>query len=172
MDTADIVSMLNEYFAALANCISRHDGTIDKFIGDAILAVFGSPEADPLHHRNAIVAAMEMQQAVDEVNRQRISRGQTTCQVGIGVHSGEVLHGFIGSPERMEFTIIGDTVNRSARYCDGAKASKVLIRPETYQHVWRMIEAEQTTIATKHEGDFEAYRVKSLRVAGTSAARQ
>ena len=167
MDTEDIVSMLNEYFAALTDCIFRHDGTVDKFVGDAILAVFGSPEVDPQHHRNAIVVAMEMQHAMEELNRQRSAQGHATCQVGIGVHSGEVFHGFIGSPERMEFTIIGDAVNRAARYCDGAKPSEVLISPEVYQHVWRMIEAEPTIIATKHEGDLQAYRVKRLRTAAT-----
>jgi adenylate cyclase len=163
LQTEDVVSLLNEYFAALTECIFHNDGTVDKFVGDAILAVFGSPEADPQHCRKAVTAAMEMQRAMVEVSRQRATRGEITCQIGVGIHTGEVLHGFIGSPERMEFTVIGDSVNRAARYCDGAQGSEVLISPEVHQWVWNLVEAEQMTINTKHEGEFLAYRVNRLR---------
>ncbi len=159
MSADDIVAMLNEYFAALVDCVFRHDGTVDKFIGDSILAVFGSPEADPKHHQKAVAAAVEMQQMMQRVSERRASRGEVVCQLGIGVHSGEVLHGFIGSPERMEFTVIGEAVNLAARYSDGAKGSEVLISPEVYQRVWTMFQAEKISIVTKHEGDLAAYRV-------------
>ena len=163
LQTEDVVSLLNEYFAALIDCVFRHDGTIDKFVGDAILAVFGSPEADPQHCRKAVVAGIEMQQAMAEVSRRRSSRGDPVCQIGVGIHTGEVLHGFIGSQDRMEFTVIGDTVNRAARYCDAAKGSELLISPEVHERVWKLTEAEQISISTKHEGDFLAYRVNRLR---------
>jgi adenylate cyclase len=163
MDAEDVVGMLNDYFSALTECIFRNDGSIDKFVGDAILAVFGSPDPDPQHRRKAVQAAVEMQRAMVEVNRRRSQRSETVCEIGIGVHSGEVLHGFIGSPERMEFTVIGDTVNKTARYCDGAQAGQVLISPEVHQHVWRMVEALPTSIPTKHEGDLPAYRVIGIK---------
>jgi adenylate cyclase len=166
MQTDDVVSLLNEYFASLTECIFRNDGTIDKFVGDAILAVFGSPEADPQHCRKALLAGMEMQEAAQEVSKRRKAKGEVSCEIGIGIHTGLVLHGFIGSPERMEFTIIGDTVNRTARYCDGAKGTQVLISPEIYQHVWNTVEVQQISIPTKHEGDFVAYRVQRVREAG------
>jgi adenylate cyclase len=166
MPTDDVVSLLNEYFAALTDCIFRNDGTIDKFVGDAILAVFGSPEADPQHCRKALLAGMEMQEAAREVSKRRKAKSEVSCEIGIGIHTGKVLHGFIGSPERMEFTIIGDTVNRTARYCDGAKGSEVLISPEIYQHLWNAIEVQQISIPTKHEGDFVAYRVQRVRDPG------
>ncbi len=162
MSADDVVALLNEYFAALVDCIFRHDGTVDKFVGDAILAVFGSPEADPHHHRKAVMAAVEMQQVMRQVSQSRAARGEITCEIGIGVHAGEVLHGFIGSPDRMEFTIIGEAVNLAARYSDGANGSEILISPEVHQRVWRMMEAEQVSIPTKHEGSFTAYRVKGL----------
>lgn len=163
LPTEDIVALLNEYFAALAECIFRHDGTVDKFVGDAILAVFGSPEADPQHHRKAVTAAVEMQQVMQEVSRRREARGEVACQIGIGIHTGEVLHGFIGSQERMEYTIIGDAVNRASRYCDGAKGTEVLISPELHERVWMMTDTEQVSTPSKHEGTLIAYRVKRIR---------
>jgi adenylate cyclase len=166
MPTDDVVSLLNEYFAALTECIFRNDGTIDKFVGDAILAVFGSPEADPQHCRKAVLAGMEMQEAAREVSKRRKAKSEVSCEIGIGIHTGQVLHGFIGSPERMEFTIIGEAVNRTSRYCDGAKGSQVLISPEIYQHLWNAVEVQQVSIPTKHEGDFVAYRVQRVRDPG------
>ncbi|HEY4842345.1 MAG TPA: adenylate/guanylate cyclase domain-containing protein [Terriglobales bacterium] len=163
MPTDEVVSLLNEYFAALTDCIFRNDGTIDKFVGDAILAVFGSPEDDPQHCRKAVLAGMDMQAAAREVSQRRKAKGEVSCEIGIGIHTGEVLHGFIGSPERMEFTVIGDTVNRASRYCDGAKGSEVLISPEIHQHAWNEVEAQQISIPTKHEGDLVAYRVDRVR---------
>jgi len=163
MSTEDVVALLNEYFAALTDCIFRYDGTIDKFVGDAVLAVFGSPEADPQHCRKAVMAGVEMQQVMEQVSRRREARGDVTCQIGVGIHTGEVLHGFIGSPERMEYTIIGDAVNRAARYCDGAKGTEVLISPELHQHVWKVADAEPISIETKHGTHLPAYRVQRIR---------
>ena len=163
MPTDEVVALLNEYFAALTDCIFRNDGTVDKFVGDAILAVFGSPEEDPQHCRNAVLAGMDMQAAAREVSQRRKARGQVACEIGIGIHTGEVLHGFIGSPERMEFTIIGDAVNRASRYCDGAKGGQVLISPEINQRTWNVVEAQQVSIPTKHEGDLVAYRIERIK---------
>jgi adenylate cyclase len=163
MQTQDVVALLNDYFAALTDCIFRHDGTIDKFVGDAILAVFGSPEADPQHCRNALMAGMAMQQAMEQVTRRRAESGEVTCEIGVGIHMGEVLHGFIGSPERMEYTVIGDTVNRATRYCDGAKGKEVLVSPEVHERIWNIAKTEPIVIPTKHEGDLQAYRVKYMR---------
>jgi adenylate cyclase len=163
MDAEDIVTMLNEYFSALTDCIFRHDGTIDKFVGDAILAVFGSPDPDPQHRRKAVSAAFDMQKTMQQVNQWRAQRSEPVCEIGIGIHTGEVLHGFIGSVQRMEFTVIGDTVNKTSRYCGGAKAGEILISPEVHQHVWRLVEGMPISISTKHEGDLSAYRIVALR---------
>jgi adenylate cyclase len=163
MPTDEVVSLLNEYFAVLTDCIFRNDGTIDKFVGDAILAVFGSPEDDPQHCRKAVLAGMDMQAAAREVSQRRRAKGEVSCEIGIGIHTGEVLHGFIGSPERMEYTVIGDAVNRASRYCDGAKGCEVLISPEIHQRTWNAVEAQQISIPTKHEGDLVAYRVDRVR---------
>jgi adenylate cyclase len=163
MDTDDVLEMLNQCFSVCADSIFKFDGTIDKFIGDAVLAVFGSPDPDPQQHAHALGAALRMQKAMAELNRQRKARGQVACEIGIGVHCGEVLHGFVGAAERMEFTVIGDVVNRASRYCSAAKAGELLISPEVYQRVWQRVEASQTTIQTKHEGPLLAYTVKALK---------
>ncbi len=163
MDTADVLEMLNQCFSISADSIFKFDGTIDKFIGDAVLAVFGSPDPDPQQHGNALRAALKMQESMAELNRRRAARAQTSCEIGIGIHCGEVLHGFVGAAERMEFTVVGDVVNRASRYCSAAKAGEILISPELYQRVWQRVEASPTTIQTKHEGPLQAYQVKGLK---------
>jgi adenylate cyclase len=164
MDAEDVMEMLNDYFSVLVSALFRFDGTVDKFVGDSILAVFGSPEADSKQYEHAVGAAMEMQTQMAALNKLRSASGRPTCEIGIGVHCGTVLHGFIGSSDRMEFTVVGDPVNRAARYCAGAKAGEVLISPDVHQHVWRDVDVEPRAITTKHEGDFSAFRLKSIKV--------
>jgi adenylate cyclase len=163
MSPHDVTQMLEDYFGCLVPVIFKHQGTIDKFVGDAILAVFGSPDADEQQHLHAIQSALDMQAAMKEVNTKRAANDKRTGELGIGIHYGEVVHGLIGTAERMEYTVIGDTVNRASRYCDGADGGEVLISSELYQWVWNLVEAEQTIIATKHEGNLTAYRIKGLR---------
>jgi adenylate cyclase len=165
MDTDDVMDLLNDYMSALVEAIFKHDGTVDKITGDGIMAVFGSPEPDPLRHEKAVRAALAMQSAMSEISVKRRRRGQPVCAIGIGVHCGEVLHGFIGSNDRMELTIIGEAANWTARYCAGAVAGEILISPALHQHLWRHIDAELTTIETKHEGNLTAYRLKNLKSA-------
>ena len=97
------------------------------------------------------------------MNAERTARGLVTCGIGIGVHCGQVVHGVIGALERMQFAVIGDAVNRASRYCDGAPPGEILISPDVYARVWTAIQAEKTTILTKHEGDLQAYRVERLK---------
>jgi adenylate cyclase len=106
---------------------------------------------------------MDIRAAMAALNAARKSRGQVIFDVGIGVHCGEVVHGFIGLPDRSEFKVIGYAVNKASRFCDGARAGEVLISPEVHQRVWKIVQAEQTTITTKHEGDFPAFRIHGLR---------
>jgi adenylate cyclase len=165
MDPDDVVEMLNDYFGVLVPVIFKHGGTIDKFMGDAILAVFGSPEPDPKQHQHAVLAALDMQAAVARLNDARRLRGAAAREFGIGIHCGEVVHGFVGTADRMEFTVISDAVNRAARYCAAASAGEILISPEVHERVWKIVETQRKTIATKHEGDFIAYSVNSSKQA-------
>ncbi len=159
MEPDDVVGMLNDYFGVLVEAIFKHEGTVDKFIGDAILAVFGSPDPDPKHHEQALHAALAMQTAMQKVNAARKARGLPVCEIGIGIHSGEVLHGFVGTQDRLEFTVVGDAVNRASRYCSAAGAGEILLSQEFHRHVWREIEVETREVPTKHEGTWSAFQV-------------
>lgn len=159
-DSETVVAMLNDYFSVLGDIIFRHDGTIDKFIGDAILAIFGSPERDDQHAIKAVLCAREMQRAMREINQRRSEKNLPCCELGVGIHTGEVLHGFIGARERMEFTVIGDTVNKADRYCDGAAPGEIVMGPETHEAVKTRIRALPKTITTKHEGEWEAWSLE------------
>jgi len=163
MDAGDVVQILNDYFAVVVPVLFAHNGTIDKYIGDAILAVFGSPETDANHYQNGVMAAIEMQAAVTKLNEVRRQQNEPCREFGIGLHCGEVVHGFVGTMDRMEFTVIGDAVNRTARYCAAAAGGEILISPEVYERVWKVADTERISIKTKHEGDFFAYRVKSVK---------
>ena len=109
-----------------------------------------------------------MQAAMAEVSQARARRGQVTCSIGIGIHCGEVLHGFIGSNDRMELTIIGDAVNWTARYCAAAGSGEILISAPLHQRLWRLVDTEMITIDTKNEGKLSAYRLKGLKSAAQS----
>jgi adenylate cyclase len=160
LDSQTVLHMLNDYFGVLGDIIFQHDGTIDKFIGDAILAVFGSPEPDEDHALKAVKCAIAMQEAMQSVNAARRSAALPCCELGIGVHTGEVLHGFIGAAERMEFTVIGDTVNKASRYCDGAKPGGIIMGRATHEVVQDQVPCEESRITTKHEGDLAAWVVR------------
>lgn len=163
MDSDDVMDLLNDYLSALVDAIFKHDGTVDKIAGDGIFAVFGSPEPDPLRHEKAVRAAVAMQSVMSEISEERSRRGLVTCTIGIGVHCGEVLHGFVGSKDRMEWKIIGEAANWTDRYCSGAGGGEILISPAMHQRLWQYVDTEMTTIDTKHEGRLRAYRLKGIK---------
>lgn len=167
MDPNDVMEMLNELFGAFIPIIFKYNGTVDKYIGDGLLAVFGSPDPDPKGTQwvNAVRAAFEMQRAIQKLGKGWESRGLPVYQIGIGIHTGAVLQGFIGSKEQMEYTVIGDTVNRASRYCNGAERGEVVISPAVYQHVSGLVEVLPKAIRSRHpdtESDLEAYVVKGF----------
>jgi len=106
------VALLNDFFAEMVEIVDRHHGIVNKFLGDGFLALFGAPLEDPKAVDNALASARAMLTAVDDWNRRRPDR---TLRVGIGIHTGQAVTGTVGSPQRKEYTVIGDTVNLAAR---------------------------------------------------------
>lgn len=110
-----VVARLNEYFAAMTEVIFHHGGTLDKYLGDGLMALFGAPIPTADHARQALAAAREMLARLEELNRTWEKRGERPFRIGIGINSGQVLVGNIGSPRRLEYTAIGEEVNLASR---------------------------------------------------------
>lgn len=118
----EVVEMLNEYFEVMVGIINKHSGVVDKFIGDAIMAVWGAPKTSPDDTVNALRACIEMRKALVILNDKRAARNQEPIKIGMGLHTGPAISGTIGSNERMEYTVIGDTVNMTSRIEASTKA--------------------------------------------------
>ena len=126
-----IVRLLNLYFTRMSEIILKHGGTVDKFIGDGLMALFGAPHATPDDAAGAISAAIEMQAAMKQISTDLSDTGLGEVSIGIGLHTGEATVGYIGSERRSEYTAIGDTVNVSSRLEAHAKSGEILLSEET-----------------------------------------
>jgi adenylate cyclase len=130
MDAQELVGFLNEYFQRMIRVVLDHGGNIDKFQGDGMLVVFGAPNPVSDHAERAINAALGMVREVDRFNRELVESGRSAIAVGMGLDTGEVVAGHVGSDERMEFTLIGVPVNNSA-YLSKVRPSRVLMSETT-----------------------------------------
>jgi len=168
MDPEAVVRRLNEMFQALTPVILKNNGTVDKYIGDAVLAVFGSPDPDENQWEHAVQAALEMQAAIRGLEAGPWS-GLPPFRIGIGLHTGPAIHGFIGASERMEYTVIGNTINIASRYSDAAGPSETLLSPAAYSRLHFKLDVEHPPrdFETKHEGRMKAYVVRGWK--GTPA---
>ncbi len=116
LGAAEVVLLLNQYFETMVEAVFNHEGTLDKFIGDALMAVFGAPLPLTENHAwRAVQSALDMRRRLEEFNQRRIIQAQPQIRIGIGISSGDVVSGNIGSRKRMDYTVIGDGVNLSSR---------------------------------------------------------
>lgn len=130
MQPHEVVKLLNTYLGEMTHVIFRYDGTVDKYIGDAIMAVFNAPMKQKEHVRLAVTAAMRIQEAVKGLHGDN-----PNISVGIGINTGSAILGNVGTELHLDYTVIGDAVNVASRLCRHAKAGELLISQSTYEQV-------------------------------------
>lgn len=135
MDPEELVAFLNEYLTEMTEVVLRHEGTVDKFEGDAIMAFFGAPLPLPDHPARAVKAALEMQRSLDSLRRRWAEEGKPQVRMRIGINTGEVVVGNMGSHKKMDYTVMGDAVNLAARLEGVNKVyrTEVLMSGSTYE---------------------------------------
>ncbi len=120
----ELMTFVSDYQSRMVAAVFAHDGTLDKFIGDAVMATFGTPTARPEATRQAVDAAIAMRSALAELNRERAAAGKAEIQHGIGIHCGPAVVGNVGTEDRLEYTVMGDTVNVAALVADHCKETQ------------------------------------------------
>ena len=160
-----VVALLNEFHSCMVDCIFRWGGTLDKYLGDGLMAYFGAPVEQADHAERAVRCALDMQQALATMNRDLEGRGIAPLRMGVGVHTGSVILGDIGAASRREFTIIGDTVNVAARVEQLTKVAgaAILVTEETRRGVSANLEfiaVEPLPVKGKRE-PLQTYRLQA-----------
>ena len=164
MQPEDVVEMLNEYMTEMVSIIRSHHGIVDKYVGDAIMALWGVPIGGVDDVYNAVMASLMMRKSLAALNEVRLSRGQNPLKIGMGVNIGPVIAGNIGSTEKMEYTVIGDTVNLASRIESMTKTygTDLLVSEELYKKVQNRFVFE-TCKTSKVKGKSQAVVVYKIR---------
>ncbi len=157
-----IVEMLNEYFEQMVETVFKFEGTLDKFMGDGIMALWGAPVVHPDDALRAVGCAVEQMEVLGRFNRRRMEQSQPTLAVGIGIHTGPLVAGYIGSSKALSYTVIGDTANTSARLCGIAAAGQILLSEHTLAKVQGRFEVEELQPA-QLKGKEKPFRVFNLK---------
>ena len=134
MEPEQVVMTLNEYFSEMIDIVFKHNGTLDKIIGDELMVVFGAPLAADDDTERALNTAVEMQNKIKELNDIRKQRGEDPVLVGAGINKGFVVSGNIGSRDMMDYTVIGDTVNLGSRLCSAAGPGEIIVSKEVIKN--------------------------------------
>ncbi len=138
-----LVEMLNDYFEAMVDLVFKYEGTLDKFMGDGIMALWGAPLQNPDDPIRSVECALEMGMALGDFNRQRLERDLQPLAVGIGIHTGPLVAGYIGSSKALSYTVIGDSANTSARLCSVALAGQIIVSENTLVRLKNKFEVEE-----------------------------
>jgi len=137
----EVVTLLNTFYTLMIDTTFKEDGTLDKFLGDGVMAVFGAPIYHQDHSLRAIRTALAMQAGIRDLSGRRATEGKPPIAVGIGINAGDAVAGTVGTDARMEYTVIGDSVNLAARLESSSKAGQILISEQTYLKVQAAVEA-------------------------------
>ena len=135
--------MLNEYFELMVETIFKYDGTLDKFMGDGIMAFWGAPATTPDDALKTVQSSLEQMEVLGRFNRARVERGEGALAVGIGVHTGPLVAGYVGSSKALSYTVIGDTANTSARLCGIALAGQIIVSEMTLNKLGNRFEVDE-----------------------------
>ncbi|AUX47429.1 adenylate cyclase [Sorangium cellulosum] len=139
----ELVDMLNKYFERMVDTIFQFEGTLDKFMGDGIMALWGAPVAHRDDAVRSVECALKMGEVLGEFNRERLMIGELPLAVGVGIHTGPLVAGYIGSSKALSYTVIGDVANTSARLCSIALAGQIVISEATYAQLGGKFETEE-----------------------------
>lgn len=161
MQPQELLTMLNHYLAQMTDCIQKYHGTIIEFIGDGIFAIFGAPAATDTHAADAVAAAILMQKRMTEICRWNLERGFPALQMGIGINTGDVILGNIGSEQRMKYGVVGSHVNLAGRLEGFSVGGQILISPYTRRQICAELQiAEEKNVQAK--GVNEALVISSV----------
>lgn len=139
-----VVEMLNDYFELMVDSIFKFEGTLDKFMGDGIMALWGTPVQHPDDAVRSVQSALEQMEILGRWNRKRnADAGHNPVAIGIGIHTGELVAGYVGSSRALSYTVIGDTANTSARLCGIAASGQIVVSETTYQRLNGRFEVEE-----------------------------
>jgi adenylate cyclase len=162
MSPNDIANLLTEYFTEMVEIVFDHGGTLDKFMGDAIMALWGAPLASGDDPDRAMQAAIDMMNVLAELNRKWSEQGRQQVNIGIGINFGDVFAGNVGSNQRLEYTVIGDAVNVASRLCSKAGPGEIVISEPFYKALKKppRVEASEPLVLKNKALPVPAYRVK------------
>jgi len=135
MAAEDVVSMLNQFFDTVVDIIFRNNGILDKFVGDQLMAVFGVISSGSIAPQDAVKAAIEMQNSTEDLMDLRSKKGYEAFEIGVGINTGSAIVGNVGSKNRMDYTVIGDTVNVAGRLQQMAKGGEIIVGEQTYTQI-------------------------------------
>jgi adenylate cyclase len=164
---AGIVEMLNDYFELMVEVLFKHEGTLDKFMGDGIMALWGAPVVHRDDAVRSVECAMEQMEVLGKFNRTRMDEGHAALGMGIGIHTGPLVAGYIGSSKALSYTVIGDTANTSARLCGVAVAGQVLVSEQTLSKLGGKFETEELPPA-QLKGKEKPFRIFDIKRAHPS----
>ena len=131
VEAYSILQMLNDYYEVLVEIVFRHEGTVDKFMGDGMMVIWGAPVSHQDDCARAVRAGLDIQRAMEAFNFDRASRGQLPIEVGIGINTGPVVAGYLGSSRTMSYSVIGDAVNLASRLCAAALPGEIVLSEYT-----------------------------------------
>ncbi len=166
-----IVEMLNEYFELMVETIFKYEGTLDKFMGDGIMAFWGAPLAHPDDAVRCVQCALDQMQVLDHFNRQRVIDDKPRLAVGVGIHTGPGVVGYVGSSKALSYTVIGDTANTSSRLCSSAVSGQIVISETTLARIGNRFEVEEIEARSLKGKEKPVRRFNVLREKLSAVAR-